>query len=114
MPVFRASSISSNEIDPIKRPAPSAITTAMSFTLGVATYATSAPTSSAEAPTAPQKKASIMAEHRTVDYRNAAERRSPTLRSLQGDDVLSREVLRRRRSCELSHRFVAPDPTPEA
>ena len=34
---LRASSISSNEIDPIRRPAPNAITTAMSFGLGVAT-----------------------------------------------------------------------------
>ena len=45
---FSASSISSNAIDPISRPAPSAMTTAMNFVLGVVTYAISAPTSSAD------------------------------------------------------------------
>ena len=54
--VFTASSMSSNEIDPISRPAPSAITMAMNFGLGVATYAISAPTSSADADRT-QKKA---------------------------------------------------------
>ena len=70
---LRASSISSNEIDPIKRPAPSAITTAMSFGLGVTTYAISAPTSNAEAATPPHRNASIMARHRMVGCWEAAD-----------------------------------------
>jgi hypothetical protein len=53
--------MSSKAIDPIKRPAPSAITTAMSFWLGITAYATSAPTRRAEAASAPQRKASITA-----------------------------------------------------
>ena len=84
---LRASSISSNEIEPIKRPAPSAITTAMSFGLGVATYAISAPTSSAEAATAPHKNASIMAGHRTVGYREAADPWHTTCRLVDPDSV---------------------------
>jgi hypothetical protein len=64
--VSRASSTNSNATDPIKRPAPNAITTAMTFGLGLAPYATSAPTRSAEAPTAPQKNASITAGDSTV------------------------------------------------
>ncbi len=54
--------MSSNEMDPISSPAPNAMTTAMSFGLGVATYAINAPTRSADAASAPQKNASNMTE----------------------------------------------------
>ena len=53
--------MSSKATEPIRRPAPSAMTMAMNFRLGEATYATTAPMSSAEAPTAPQKNASPIA-----------------------------------------------------
>src|SRR3954451_14281099 len=57
--VTTASSTSSNATDPMRRPAPSAMTTAITFGFGVPAYAMSAPTSNADAPRAPQKKASI-------------------------------------------------------
>ena len=63
--------MSSNEIDPIRSPAPNAITMAMSFGLGVATYAISAPTRSADAPIAPQKNASNMVHLWAIPLRDA-------------------------------------------
>ena len=58
---FNASSTSSNEMDPMRRPDPRAMTTAMNLGLGLATNATNAPTRSAEAATAPQRNASTTA-----------------------------------------------------
>jgi hypothetical protein len=58
--VLSASSTSSNETDPIKRPVPSAITTAIRRRPGARRYETSAPTRSADAPSAPQTNASTI------------------------------------------------------
>jgi hypothetical protein len=52
--------MSSKETEPISSPVPSAITTAISRRLGVSRYATRAPINNAEAPSAPQPKASTM------------------------------------------------------
>ena len=58
--VFSASSLSSNETEPIRSPVPRAITTAITRRPGASRYATRAPINSAEAPSAPQPKASNM------------------------------------------------------
>jgi hypothetical protein len=60
--VCNASSISSKDTDPISRPAPRAMTNAMSFGLGVDRKATRAPMRRADAANAPQKNASSTAE----------------------------------------------------
>jgi hypothetical protein len=59
--VLSASSTSSNETDPISRPVPRAITTAITRRPGANKYETSAPRRSVDAASAAQKNASIIA-----------------------------------------------------
>src|SRR5918993_2027746 len=62
--VSSASSTSSKATDPMSSPAPRAMTTAMTRWLGRVAYATTAPTSSAAAPSAPHPKAAITSRSR--------------------------------------------------